>query len=363
MRYIGIDLHKQNIVVAVGDSRGSRLVSRTFSTGNVVPVILFFKRQTPFTAVIEASCSYRWLYDLLSPLGEVKIAHPLRLRAIVSGRAKTDKLDSAMLAKLLMAGMIPESYVPPRPYQDLRDITRARARLSRNATKAKNEIHALLARANCRAPYRSPFGPRGRRWLLKINLGAGADRVKSELVRRLEHYESELDAMDAELKNIAGMFPEIESLQDIHGFGLYSSLLVTGEIGEPWRFPSGEKVAAYAGLTARVNQSGSHSYHGHITRQGSPWLRWILVQAAMHVTRRDVKLRNFYQRVRKRSSAKIARVAVARKLAVISWVRLKMWHRRHGAKMQYCDKATRVTERSGLVLMTGERESSPVCAV
>ncbi len=333
MRYIGIDLHKRNVVVAVDDSHGSHLASRTFSTGNVGSIILFFKRQSPFTAVIEASCSCRWLYELLSPLGSVKIAHPLKLRAIVSGRAKTDKLDSAMLAKLLRAGMIPESYVPPRPYQELRDITRARARLSRHATKAKNEIHALLTRANCRAPYRSPFGPRGRKWLLKIDLGPGANRVKSELVRRLEHYESELAAMDAEMENVAGMFPEIESLRDIHGFGLFSSLLITGEIGEPCRFPSGDKVAAYAGLTARVNQSGGHSYHGHITRQGSPWLRWILVQAAMHVTRRDDKLRNFYQRVRKRSSAKMARVAVARKLAVISWVRLKIWHRRHEATL------------------------------
>ncbi len=331
MRYIGIDLHKQSVVVAVDGSRGSRLASRSFSTENVGSIISFFGKQKPFAAVIEASCSYRWLYDLLSPLGDVKLAHPLKLRAIVSGRAKTDKIDSAILAKLLRAGLIPEAYVPPRPYQDLRDLTRARARLSRHATEAKNEIHALLGRANCRAPYKSPFGPHGRKWVSRVDLGFAANRVKGELVRRLEHYESELDAMDSELEAVAEFYPEIESLLDIHGFGLFSALLITGEIGEPWRFPSGDKVAAYAGLTARVNQSGGHSYHGHITRQGSPWLRWILVQAAMHVRRRDRKMNNLYQRIRKRSSAKIARVAVARKLATIAWVRLKRWHQVHGA--------------------------------
>lgn len=327
MRYIGIDLHKQTVVVAAESSRGKALCNRTFSTRKTEAIESFFKKQAPFTAVIEATCSYRWLYDLISPFGEVKLAHPLKLRAIVSGRAKTDKLDSAMLAKLLRADMIPESYVPPARYQELRDLTRARARLSRKATEAKNELHALLARANEHSPYKSTFGVRGRKWLLKVELGMSANRVKAELVRRLEHFEVELNAMDEELESIAGSFPEIQSLQDIHGFGLFTSLLVAAEIGEPWRFPSGDKVAAYAGLTARVNQSGRHSYHGHITRQGSPWLRWVLVQASMHVTRRDAKLNSFYQRVRKRSSAKIARVAVARKLAVIAWVRLRNWHR------------------------------------
>ena len=90
-------------------------------------------------------------------------------------------------------------------------------------------------------------------------------------------------------------------------------------------------MGAYAGLTARVNQSGSHCYTGHITHQGSPWLRWILVQAAMKLVRRDRKLGNFYQRVRKRSGTKIARVAAARKLAGICWTRLMRWHRRHAA--------------------------------
>ena len=115
----------------------------------------------------------------------------------------------------------------------------------------------------------------------------------------------------------------------MHGVGRYSALLIVAEIGEPSRFRNGRKVGAYAGLTARVSQSGARSHHGHITRQGSPWLRWILVQAAMHIVRKDQPLQNFYVRVRKRSSASIARVAVARKLATICWIRLMRWHEAH----------------------------------
>ena len=117
----------------------------------------------------------------------------------------------------------------------------------------------------------------------------------------------------------------------MHGIGLFSALLIVAEIGEPERFTDGRKVGAYAGLTARVSQSGESCHHGHITHQGSPWLRWILVEAAMRLVRKDRKLNNFHTRIRKRSSAKIARVAVARKLAGICWVRLKNWRRAHAA--------------------------------
>ena len=102
--------------------------------------------------------------------------------------------------------------------------------------------------------------------------------------------------------------------------------LIVAELGEVERFSLAKQVGAYAGLTVRIHQSGGHCYHGSITQQGSPWLRWILVEAAMKVVRRDVALKNFYTRVRKCSSAKIARVAVARKLAEICWKRLRHWH-------------------------------------
>ena len=109
---------------------------------------------------------------------------------------------------------------------------------------------------------------------------------------------------------------------------MYSALLIVAELGEVERFRTAKQVGAYSGLTSRVHQSGGHCYRGSITRQGSPWLRWILVEAAMKAIRDDAALKNFYTRVRKRSSAKIARVATARKLAEICWKRLRRWHAR-----------------------------------
>ena len=110
MHYVGIDLHKLDLVVAVEDEDGPVGRPRRILCHDEAEMLAFFEKLRPFTAVIEASSSYRWLYDRLSALGTVVLAHPSRLRAIVAGRAKTDKLDSALLAGLLRADMIPTAF-------------------------------------------------------------------------------------------------------------------------------------------------------------------------------------------------------------------------------------------------------------
>jgi transposase len=279
----------------------------------------------PFRAVIEATGTYRWLYNLLTPLGTVLLAHPLRLRAMVQRRSKTDKLDSQLLANLLRINQIPLAYIPPEKYQQLRDVTRHRARLSRQAAAAKTQLRSLLARHNLVAPYKCVCGVRGCRWLAKQEFGGMDNLVRDELLLRLEHYRRQLAVIDARLKELRDHVPQVGALLDIHGVGLYTALLVIGELGEVERFRTARQVGSYAGLTARVRQSGDHCYRGGITREGSPWLRWILVEAAIKATREDGALKNFYQRIRKRSGAKKARVAVARKLAEICWKRLIAW--------------------------------------
>ncbi len=331
MYYIGMDLHKQDLVMAVEDEQGPVGRVRRIACRDTDAIQAAVERWRPFRAVVEASASYRWLYDLVLPLGEVILAHPLRLRAITAARAKTDRLDARLLAQLLRANLIPTAYVPPAPYQRLRDLTRSRARLSCGATLAKNQVHALLARANVHPPLKTLFGPRGRRWLAALDLGLSGNLVRDELVRRLEHYGREIAALDAHLEAVASEFPQAEALEVLHGIGRYSALLVVAEIGEPERFRNARQVGAYAGLTARVHQSGSHEHRGGISKQGSRWLRWVLVQAAIKLVRRDARLAAFYQRIRKRAGRNVARVAVARKLAGICWVRLRRWQREQAA--------------------------------
>ena len=329
MWHVGIDLHRATVVMAAVNDGGETMDAITISCEDSAAIVEAAKKLEPFRAVIEASGAYRWLYDLLCPYGTILLAHPLRLRAMIQRRSKTDKLDAQLLANLLRINQIPLAYIPPEPYQQLRDLTRCRARLAHDQACVKIKLRALLARQNRQAPYRIQFGVRGIAWFRKQEFGPIENLIRDELLARLEHFGRQVAILDQHIAQLHQVFPQVEALTTIHGVGLFSTLLIVAELGEVERFQTAKQVGAYAGLTTRVQQSGGHCYRGSITRQGSPWLRWILVEAAMKATREDAALKNFYTRVRKRASAKIARVATARKLAEICWKRLRRWHSEH----------------------------------
>jgi transposase len=332
MWHVGIDLHRVTVVVAAVDDAGEAMNAITIRCADTAAIVQVVKKLGSFRAVIEACGSYRWLYDLLRPYGTILLAHPHRLRAMIQRRTKTDKLDAQLLANLLRINQIPLAYIPPEPYQRLRELTRCRARLGRDLAKAKIKLRAILARRNREAPYRVPFGRRGLAWFAAQDFGPIENLVRDELLGRFQHFSRQIAILDRRLVEVQGAFPQAEALLDIYGIGLFSALVIVAELGEVERFRLAKQVGAYTGLTSRVHQSGGHCYRGSITRQGSPWLRWVLVEAAMKTIRRDVPLKNFYTRVRKRSGAKIARVAAARKLAEICWKRLRRWQHQHAAR-------------------------------
>ena len=126
--------------------------SASSDCSDTVAIASTVKAWGSFRAVIEACGTYRWLYDLLRPHGTVLLAHPMRLRAMIQRRTKTDKLDAQLLANLLRSKQIPLAYIPPEPYRQLRDLTRCRARLGRQLAEVKIQLRALLARQNRESP-------------------------------------------------------------------------------------------------------------------------------------------------------------------------------------------------------------------
>jgi len=332
MWHVGIDLHREFVVMAAVRDNGEVMEPVKIACRETDSILEVIRSFAPFRAVVEASGTYRWLYDLLRPYGVVLLAHPARLRAMILRRSKTDKLDAQLLANLLRINQIPLAYVPPEPYQQLRDLVRCRAKLAQDRAEAKIKLRDMLARQNLISPYKTPFGPRGLAWFRSRDFGLVGNMLRDELLARLWHYDRQIAVFDEQLEKCRPDFPQTEAITDIYGIGLYSALLIVAELGEVERFRTAKQVGAYAGLRSRVHQSGGHCYQGSITRQASPGLRWILVEAAMKTIREDAALKNFYTRVRKRSSAKIARVAAARKLAEICWKRLRRWQRTHAEK-------------------------------
>lgn len=329
MWHLGIDLHRHTVVIAALNDAGEVRPVVRFECSEADRIASYCVGFQPFRCVIEATSTYRWLYKLLSPLGTVLLAHPFRLRAMVQRRSKTDRLDAMLLAQLLRIDQIPPAYIPSERYQALREVTRQRCRLTSSQTQVKSFLRWLLARHNLLAPYKSPFGPRGLYWFRRQDFGPVDNPIRDELLERLEHFNQALTAMERQLEGLRPQYPEAEVLIELHGIGLFSALLIVSEFGDVRRFRTAKQAGAYTGLTPKVDQSGGHCYIGHISKQGSPWLRWILLEAAMKIVHQDVGLANFYTRIRKRASAKIARVATARKLAEICWKRLRRWHREH----------------------------------
>ena len=115
---------------------------------------------------------------------------------MIQRRTKTDKLDAQLLANLLRINQIPLAYIPPEPYQQLRDLTRCRARLGRELAEAKIQLRALLARQNRQAPYRVPFGVRGLAWFRGQDFGPIENLVRDELLARLKHFGRQSTILD-----------------------------------------------------------------------------------------------------------------------------------------------------------------------
>jgi transposase len=316
-------------VIAAMNDQGEVRPAVRFECSQVNEIRAYCQQFAPFRAVIEATSTYRWLYLLLAPIGTVLLAHPFRLRAMVQRRSKTDRLDAMLLAQLLRIDQIPLAYVPAERFQLLRETTRQRCRLTHAQSQAKQALRWLLARHNLKAPYKCPFGPRGLVWFKRVDFGRVDNPIRDELLERLQHFDRQLAAMTARLEELRVEYPEATVLTELHGVGLFSALMIIAEYGDVSRFRRAKQAGAYTGLTPRVEQSGSHCHLGHISKQGSPWLRWILLEAAMKIVHQDVGLANFHTRIRKRASAKIARVATARKLAEICWRRLVRWHHEH----------------------------------
>ena len=322
MNYVGIDLHKKTIVVCVMDQDRKVVGRRTLACGEVDAIRVFFAGLGPFRAVVEATASYEWLVALIEPLADrVVLAHPGKLRVIAESVKKTDKLDAQVLAEFLARDMVPEAHRPTPRQRDHRRLVRCRQYLKQTATALKNKIRRVLADADADRKDLFAAGV----WGAAVTAAGvtACDRfVLDGLHAQWVGVEQEVARVGRELKAFAASAPPKEAearakLGTIPGVGAATVDVVVSELGDVGRFTSVKAVCAYAGLVPRVRQSGGKGKDLGITKQGSPLLRWALVEAAWRVVRQSAAWRRVYDGVRKRAGGKKAIVAVARRLLTV----------------------------------------------
>jgi transposase len=323
--YAGLDVHSEFTYGTIVDGMGNPMRELKVPTTSAGFSMLFapLRDKHKIRAVFEASRNWWYTAQLLKQQGiEAVMAHPLRVRAIASARIKTDAIDSKVLSDLLRADLVPESYMPTDEIVELRNLVRYRVRLGRMGAQMKNSIRAVLSRQGYKCAWTDPAGKKAALWLANLELSDQNRMELSYLLGHLSHLKREIDKLDDKIRLSAVSKPEAKLIMSIPGFAEYSAMLILAEIGDFKRFPTPQKLAAYAGLVSSTYQSGNGCYQGRITKQGSRWLRWILVECSTIAIRKPNRLQRFYLRIKHKKGHQKAIVATARKAITIIWTLL-----------------------------------------
>ena len=320
MRDIALDVHIDFCEVAIAEGGEVRSVGRISTRPEELELLAGSLVPTDRVA-LEVTGNAWAIRRIIEPhVAEVIVVSP-NDTGIRGARAKTDRLDARTLARLLAAGELDGVWMPDRETQVMRRRVGRRAQLVRARARAKNEIHAVLMRCLVgRAPFREPFGPKGRRWLAELELPAEERESIDAALRQIDFLDCEIEAVERLIAADALDSAEIKRLMTVPGVNVICAATFIAAIGEIGRFPSPRKLAGYLGLDPRVSQSGSApATHGRISKQGSIAARHALVEASWSAVRQPGPLHAFYQRIRSRRGHSVAIVAVARKLACLFW--------------------------------------------
>jgi transposase len=320
-RFIGLDVGQEGCEVAIAED------GRIGSAGRIktsrAELELFAQSLGPDDRVaLEAGSSALAIARIIEPhVARVVVANTKKLRQISHAKAKTDTLDARTPARLLAAGFLDEVWVPDEPTRALRRWIARRAQLVRQRTRAKNEIHAVIARTlGERPPASDLFGERGREWLAEQPLPLDERVTVEGCLRQIAFLDGEVAIIERALAQHALGSPEIRRLLTVPGVDLVVAATFIAHVGDIGRFPSPRRLVGYFGLDPRVRQSGSQAArHGRISKEGASEARHVPCEAAKVAARTPGPLRGFAQRIRARRGTNVATIAVARKLCVIFW--------------------------------------------
>jgi transposase len=275
---------------------------------------------------LEVSTTGKFIARKLRDLGFlVHLADPSKLALIFNTAKKNDREDSYKLAKLLRLGELPEVHPPSRKSEELRSITRYRKSIGEETTMLKNRIHAILSSQGVSIDATDIFGKKGISEIEKASkILSDTDRfILSSIIDRISHLSEEMRSVEDQMARMIMGNKNVERLMTIPGINVYSAAVIMSEIDDISRFATKEKLASYAGLVPRQNQSGNRDIRGHITKHGPSMLRFILVNAAHLVIRYSKKMKSKYLSIVRRLGKNRAIVAIARNLLEIIYTMLK----------------------------------------
>ena len=326
MMIIGCDFHTRYQQIAMMDDATGGLIERRLDHESGEAQEFYRNLQGAVRVGIEATGPLRWFERMLAELGhEVWIGDSAKIRASEVRKQRTDERDARLILDLMLAKRFPRIWVPTPAERDLRQLLWHRHKLVGMRTMLGNQLHALaMSEGLCRK--QKLFTKKGRAELQGVGLAPWASRRREELLQLLDQLAAPLAELDRAVLEEAQRRDDAVLLMTHPGIGPVTSLAFVLAIGPITRFPRSKKIASYLGLNPSEESSGGRRRLGAISKPGNTMVRWLLIEAVYPAVRKDPALRQDYQRLKFRRGHAVAKVAVARKLAVRMY-----WMLRSGA--------------------------------
>jgi transposase len=329
MLIIGVDYHPSFQQIAFFDQETGECGEQRLNHSDGEAEKFFRDLQQKGVSVrvgMEATGYSRWFERLLAELGiEVWIGDAAEIKTKRVRKQKTDRQDAQLLLKLLRENRFPRIWVPSPENRDLRQLLWHRHRLVQMRTRIMNQLQALAMNEGKRWKHRLWSEP-GRAQLEKLPLAPWASRRRQDLLELLDRLNPTIAELTAAVEQEAKKRPEVLRLMTHPGVGPLTALAFVLIIGTPGRFHRGKQIGSYIGLIPSEDSSGGRQRLGHISKQGNALLRYLLVEAAQAAVRCDPDWRRRYLHLAMRREKSIAKVAMARKLAVrLYWMWRNGW--------------------------------------
>jgi len=345
MKIVGCDLHTRYQQIAMLDEESGELVERRLEHAGGEVTEFYRQLQGPVRVGIEGTGHTRWFERLLAELGyELWVGDAARIRAAAVRKQKTDARDAALILELLLSGRFPRLWRPTMAERDLRHLLWHRQKLVWMRNAVGNQLHALaMGEGLCRK--KQLFTKKGRRELEGLRLDPWASRRRQELLNMLDQVDISLQQFDQAVHEQAAQNPAAVRLMTHPGVGPVTSLAFVLLVGPVTRFARSKQLVSYLGLNPREHSSGGRQKLGAISKQGNPMMRGLLVEAGHTAARMDTELRQDYQRLKLRRGGSVAKVAIARKLAVrMYWMLRRQVDYAQLVRMQGSSRATLVQQ-------------------
>ena len=336
IKYIGLDVHKEAIVIAVLNDAGKLVMESIIETKAATLVQFLQGLRGELHVTLEEGAWAAWLYDVLQPhVHELVVCNPRR-NALLKEGSKSDKVDARKLAELLRAGMLRSVYHGENGVRTLRELARSYQTISKDLRRVMNRVKALYRSWGIPCGGTRVYAPRDReQWLNKI--------AHAGVRRRAELFYQHLDGLQVLRRQVRSEFlaesrkhTAVKVLRQIPCIGPIRSAMLLALMQTPHRFRSKRQLWKYSGLGVETRDSSQHRYvDGHLQRSKKPSqvrglnqdhnheMKEIFKSTAISASRCAGPFHDFYAGLlAKGMKPEMARLTLARKIAATT---LTLW--------------------------------------